>query len=145
MGSGRERGTQCPGQREGQRLCEGVLSDFPRAGQASPPPSPQDAPGGPGGIAVRAAGEGGEGCCCHTPRVGTEGLAVCQNCPASRSLLHQTFLVELLRDKRKQNICREGAEGTERKVVLCSRVWSPSFAIHTYREVMMWERDSLTS
>lgn len=42
------------------------------AGKASPPRSPRDAPGGPGGVAVGAAREGmrgkeGEGCWCHTP------------------------------------------------------------------------------
>lgn len=91
--------------------------------------------------------EEGEECWCHTPRVGTEGLrrgglAVSQNCPSSCSLLHQTFLVELLQDGRKQNIFREGAEGAKRKVLLCSRAWSPSFAAQesdkqTCREIVM--------
>lgn len=56
--------------------------------------------------------------------------------------LHQTFLAELLQDKRKQNTCREDAEEAERKLLLYSRVWSPSFAAQesdkqSYKEIVM--------
>lgn len=100
------------------------------AGKASPPPSSRDAPGGPGRAAVGAAGKGVRGEegeeCWH--RGAAQGWAHSQNCPSSCSLLYRTFLAELLQDKRKQNTCREGAEGAERELLLCSRVWSPSFA-----------------
>lgn len=73
-----------------------------------------------------AAGEGvpgeeGEGQCRHRGAA----LAVSRNYPSSCSLRQ---VVELLRDKRKQNTCREGAEEVERKLLLYCRVWSPSFA-----------------